>query len=76
MKARLWILAFLVALIGTLWISGVASAGCKSDCADAYESAKDDCNLLHDGPEDADDLRMCIDNASSEYEDCIDECES
>jgi hypothetical protein len=51
-------------------------AGCKSDCEDNYQSAKDDCMQIHDEPDDADDLRICIDDAHSEYEDCIEECES
>jgi len=28
-----------------------------------------------DDPDDADELQVCIDNAKSEYESCIDECE-
>jgi hypothetical protein len=53
-----------------------AWAGCKSDCQDEYESEVDSCKALHDDPDDADMLKMCIDSAKNEYESCIDECEN
>ncbi len=62
--------------IAALFVCTNISAGCKSDCEDDYESAREDCNLLHDDPDDADWLQMCLQDAASEYEDCIDECDS
>jgi hypothetical protein len=53
-----------------------AWAGCKSDCQDEYQSEVESCKELHDDPDDADMIKMCIDNAKSEYESCIDECEN
>jgi hypothetical protein len=53
-----------------------AWAGCKSDCQDEYESEVDACKMQYDDPDDAHMLKMCIDNAKSEYESCIDECEN
>jgi hypothetical protein len=52
-----------------------AWADCKSDCQNEYESEVDSCKALHDDPDDADMLKMCIDSAKSGYESCIDECE-
>ena len=51
-------------------------AGCKSDCRDEYNSAREDCMLLHEDPDEADDLQMCLADAKSQYEDCIEECDS
>jgi hypothetical protein len=51
-------------------------AGCKSDCRDAYDSEIESCKLIYDDPDDADELRQCIQNASDEYESCIEECDS
>lgn len=51
-------------------------AGCVSDCRDNYESEVESCKLLYDDPDDSDSLSVCIDNAKSEYEDCVDECHS
>ena len=31
---------------------------------------------MYDDPDDADDLRRCIDDAKSEYDDCLEECRS
>ena len=53
-----------------------AWAGCKSDCSDEYESAREDCVNTNDDPDDADDLQMCIDGAKSDYDSCIQECDS
>jgi hypothetical protein len=51
-------------------------AGCMSDCKEKYQSDVEDCHMLHEDPDDADDLRMCIDDAKSEYDDCVHECRS
>ncbi len=57
-------------------LAPVVHAGCKSDCADEYRAAKDDCLALHDDPDEADELRLCLDNAYSDYEDCMNQCDS
>lgn len=54
----------------------IAWAGCKSDCRDEYDSEMESCKLLYDDPEDADDLRMCIQGARDEFDSCIEECEN
>jgi hypothetical protein len=51
-------------------------AGCKSDCEDTYQTEIEDCQLLHDDSDEADDLQMCIDDAKSEHDSCVDECNS
>lgn len=51
-------------------------AGCISDCRDEYEAARDDCITTYDDPDDADDLQLCLENAKSAYDDCLEECRS
>jgi hypothetical protein len=53
-----------------------AVAGCVSDCREEYDSEVQNCQLLHDDPDDADDLKLCIGNAKDEYDDCAEECRS
>jgi hypothetical protein len=50
--------------------------GCKSDCRYEYESEVESCKLMYDDPDDADQLRQCIQNTKDEYESCIEDCES
>ena len=50
-------------------------AGCKSDCRAEYDSEVESCKLLHDDPDDADDLKTCIQNARDEFDSCIEECD-
>jgi len=50
-------------------------ADCKSECRDEYESAVKSCKEQYNDPDDADDLQMCLDDATSEYDSCIAECE-
>ncbi len=54
----------------------IVYAGCKSDCRYEYDSTRSTCNLLHNDPDDADALQMCLRNAQSEYDDCMAECDS
>ena len=56
--------------------SAMIWAGCKSDCHDEYQSEVESCHQRYDDPDDADDLRQCIQNAKDDYESCIDECDS
>ena len=71
-----WInFAFIFVLI-VFGFSFRSMAGCKSDCREDYESEVDSCKEQYDDPGDADMLRMCIEDAKSEYQSCIDECEN
>jgi hypothetical protein len=54
----------------------LAAAGCKADCRDTYESDVHHCNVMNDGPDDADDLTRCIDSAKSDYDSCKAACDS
>jgi hypothetical protein len=66
----LMILAMLILMsVSPTW------AGCKSDCQDDYQSEVQSCRTNYDDPDDADELHICIDNAKSEYESCINDCE-
>ncbi len=53
-----------------------STAGCKSDCREEYESEVESCQEMYDDPGDAETLKVCIDEAESEYKSCIDECEN
>jgi hypothetical protein len=52
-----------------------AWAGCKSDCQDDYQSEVESCRANYDDPDDADELKICMDNAKSEYDSCVNDCE-
>jgi hypothetical protein len=62
-------------IIVVLLYGSNAWAGCKSDCQEEIESAVESCKTQYDDPDDADELQICIDNAKSEYESCINDCE-
>jgi hypothetical protein len=53
-----------------------ARAGCISDCRDEYDSEVDSCRQRYDDPDEADDLRQCVDDAKEKYDDCKEECTS
>jgi hypothetical protein len=74
--AKKWIIAVFVFTLITLGFSFHSIAGCKSDCREAYDSAVESCKAMYDDPNDAGMLATCVDNAKSEYESCIQECES
>jgi hypothetical protein len=63
-------------LVSLLASSVLVWAGCISDCKDEYDSAVESCKLMHDEPEDADELQQCIQNAKDEYQSCVEECTS
>jgi hypothetical protein len=63
-------------LFFSLFLAQPSYAGCKSDCLDTYQSAKEDCSNLYEEPDEADDLQMCIDDAKTAYDDCVEECEN
>ncbi len=56
--------------------SAMIWAGCKSDCRDEYDSEVESCHQRYDDPDDADELRQCIQNAKDDYEACIEECDN
>ena len=56
-----------------LLLPSFSIAGGNSDCRDEYDSAREDCMLMHEDPDEADDLQMCLEDAKSAYEDCIEE---
>jgi hypothetical protein len=66
-----------IALLLVLYSASAAFiwAGCKSDCKEEFQSEIETCHLTYDRPEDADDLKMCIDAAKEQYDDCIRECD-
>ena len=68
----------IVLIIFGLVIFGFRSrsmADCKSDCQDEYYSEVDSCKTVYDDPDDADMLKICIDDAKSSYNACNDGCE-
>ncbi|MGZ6250184.1 MAG: hypothetical protein ACXWMC_11270 [Syntrophales bacterium] len=71
-----WIIVVSVFVLIIFGFSLKSIAGCKSDCREEYESEVESCNEMYDDPGDADMLKVCIDHAESEYQSCIDECES
>jgi hypothetical protein len=73
---RKWIIVLLIFVLIIVGFSLRSIAGCKSDCQDEYESAVESCKEQYDDPNDADMLKVCIDNAKSEYDPCIDDCEN
>jgi hypothetical protein len=56
--------------------SALVWAGCISDCKDNYDSEVESCKLMHDDPDEADDLQQCIQDAKDEYQSCVEECTS
>jgi len=71
-----WIVVAFVFVLIIFGFSLRSIAGCKSDCRGEYESEVESCKDQYDDPGDADTLRMCIDNAKSDYQSCIGECEN
>jgi len=69
MKFLMILAMFILMSVSPTW------AGCKSDCQDDYQSEVQSCRTNYDDPDDADELQICIDNAKSEYESCINDCE-
>jgi hypothetical protein len=56
--------------------SALVWAGCISDCKDNYDSEVESCKLMHEDPDEAEDLQQCIQNAKDEYQSCVEECTS
>jgi hypothetical protein len=60
-----WIIVLLIFVLIFFGFSFRAIADCKSDCQKGYESEVESCKEQHDDPEDADMLKICIDDAKS-----------
>ena len=66
---------FISLVVVVLLCASPGWAGCKSDCANDYESEVNSCKTQYDDPENAEELQMCFDNAKVEYDECVNECE-
>lgn len=73
-KSKVIIITILT--ISSFIISAPVSAGCKSDCSDEYESERSSCDMLWPEADESEDLTICIEDAKSEYENCVEECDS
>jgi hypothetical protein len=63
---------FLMSLVIVVLLSMPnAWAGCKSDYQDDYQSEVESCKANNDDPDDADELKIYLDNAKSEYDAAI-----
>ncbi len=61
--------------IATFLLPVSLEGGCKTDCRETYESEVESCKLLHDDPDDTDELTLCIEAAKDDYDSCIDDCD-
>ena len=61
-KVRLGLCLFLF----SLFLALPTYAGCKSDCEDEYQSAKEECNSQYDEPDDSDELKSCLDDCGAQ----------
>ena len=59
-----------------LMYGGQARADCKEDCQNEYQSEVQSCKANYDDPDDADDLKTCMDDAKNGYESCLVGCET
>ncbi len=75
MKFLISMAAGVILLCGLLW-GARAWADCRSDCQEDYNSEVSSCREQFDDPDDADELKICLDNALSEYNTCVNECEN
>ena len=71
-----WTIVAFILVLTAFGSSHPSMAGCKSDCRDAYESEVESCQDQYDDPGEAAMLKVCIDDAKSQYQSCIDECEN
>jgi hypothetical protein len=71
MRITTWI-SCAVAL-GTTWATS-AGAGCNDDCATAYQAAMTACQEKYPDASDQDALNLCLDQAQSSYEACLNSC--
>ena len=73
-RTQMKILITLFVLI--VMYGGQAWADCKGDCQNEYQSEVQSCKENYDNPDDADDLKTCMDDARKGYESCLEECET
>jgi hypothetical protein len=73
--AKKWIFVAFVFVLIIFGFSLRSNADCKSDCQDEYQSEVDSCKALPDDPDEPDALETCMDDAKSQYESCIEQCE-
>jgi hypothetical protein len=73
--AKKWIIVAFVLVSIIFGFSLRSIADCKSDCQDEYKSEVDSCKTLSDDPDEPDALETCLDEAQSQYESCIEQCE-
>jgi hypothetical protein len=76
MMIRKWIMMLSIFILIIFGFNLRSMAGCKSDCKEDYESEVESCKEQYDDPSDAEELKVCIDDAKSEYQACIEECEN
>ena len=67
---------FILAVVLFAMSSAMIWADCKSDCHDDYDSAVESCKSTYNDPDDAAELRQCIQNAKYEYDSCVEECDN
>ncbi len=70
-----WIIVAMFSVLIIFGFSLQSIAGCKSDCRETYESEVEACKGAYADPGEAGELQTCIDEATSQYQSCIDECE-
>ncbi len=62
-------------LMGTT-LATSAGAGCNDDCATAYQTAMTACQAKYPDASQQDALNLCMDQAQSTYEACLNSCTS
>jgi len=69
------IIAALVLLLMTFGFGPRLMASCESDCQEGYNSETLSCEEQFNDPDDADQLKDCMDSAKNEYDSCLVECQ-
>lgn len=64
------VMAYLTSLVS------VARANCNDDCKNEYLSALNECRSEYEQSKDLQDLEECLADSRSEYDDCVDDCNS
>lgn len=59
-----------------LCVAGAAHAECKSDSGEQYRIDVESCNAGYLSPDDAADLRSCIESAYQDFAESYDDCDS
>ncbi len=69
-------LLLLLLLGAALFSPPPAWSDCKSDCQGEYQSEVESCKTQFEDPDDANDLQACFDDATRDYQSCLEECEN